>query len=643
MKIKLFPPQAIHEMGQRDNQEDAIYPLKGKAKADDKLFLVCDGMGGHAKGEVASRTVAATIATFLKKNLDTSKDILTNELLMQAIEEAYKALDVRDDGSFKKMGTTLTLVSFHKGGATVAHIGDSRIYHLRPSTGEILYKSRDHSLVYELYQAGELSYREMKTSPQKNVITRAMMPGEDSRTRADIVHIADIKPGDYFYHCSDGMLEEMDDEDLMKIFCSDDSDQLKASKLVAATTGSKDNHSAYLIKVASVEPEPGDDAFPNDEATALCNAVNIERKLGKDDLDLIDVDLDAEDDETTAPIPPAFDEKDDAGTPPVVPPEIAAAAATAAAEAKAAGGLTPPPAPVTPPPAPVADKAAVPAGPDDAAEITKQIPPAPGEASKPAPPAPGEAAKPVPPAPGEAAKPVPPAPGEAMKPVGMGAPAGFDPSKMPPAPERPKRGKGGKIAFIILALLILGLLGLGGWWWYTGELPFGLQKYFGEAKTENTQSQSSESKSSVSVSDESEESIDQNDIQPDDLDYEDDDSEDGVYRPDNVDRNSDRREREQGRSTTSPTQSVNQSVRNATQGGAGQNTGSRGRRDHNPASPNAIQNQNDGAANNAESARQRIQQMQRREVITVPGGNSDNNNNGNNNGKNNSNANIRKR
>ena len=588
MKIKLFPPQAIHEMGQRDNQEDAIYPLKGKATADDKLFLVCDGMGGHAKGEVASRTVAATIATFIRKNLDSASQALTDELLLAAIEEAYSALDERDDGSFKKMGTTLTLVSFHKGGATVAHIGDSRIYHLRPSTGEILYKSRDHSLVYELYQAGELSYKEMKTSPQKNVITRAMMPGEDSRTRADIVHITDIKAGDYFYHCSDGMLEEMDDDELMEIFKSDDSDQLKAKKLIDATTGSKDNHSAYLLHVATVEAEPGDDQLESNEATAMCNAINVEKRLGKADLDIIDVD---EDDEDTQQVPDG--NKDDAGVPPAVPAAIAAASVAAANEAK---GATPPPAPVTPPPAPTNG---------DASEITKQIPPKPDAMPTPPPPAVDKA-----------------------KAAGMGAPAGFDPNKMPPAPERPKRSKAPLI--ILLLLLLLAAAGAAGWYFFQDEI----KGWFG-GKTEKPNIENSASQSSASQSDasESDDPIDPNLIEPDDEPSRNDD-----INPTNGERRNVQNAAEEVVRRDNRQQERASSNNSASARGT---TPTHGRGDHNASTNrNDIQNQNDGAANNAAAARQRIQQMQQRQVITTPG---PNNSSTNDNKRNNTNRAISRR
>ena len=280
MKIKIYPPLAIHELGTRGNQEDYIFPEQGQATESDTLFIVCDGMGGHEHGEVASLTFATALAEYFNTNA-TSDDVLHDEVLNKAIQHAYDRLDAMDSGSYKKMGTTLTLLYLHRGGVTAAHIGDSRIYHLRPGE-KLLYVSRDHSLVYDLYQSGEISYGEMKTSKQKNVITRAVQPGEDNRVKPDIIHITDIKPGDYFYMCSDGMLEQMDDDELFKLLSGKGSDNKKLRQLVAATSDNADNHSAYLIHIESVTHEAGDNLNGvNEELTARCNALNI--KVIKDD------------------------------------------------------------------------------------------------------------------------------------------------------------------------------------------------------------------------------------------------------------------------------------------------------------------------------------------------------------------------
>jgi len=274
MKFKLAQPQYIYELGQRNNQEDSIFPVAGAATIDSRLFIVCDGMGGHDKGEVASKTVCDALAKFVLTNVD-ENTYFTNEMFEDALDEAYKELDTKDvPENIKKMGTTLTFILFHKGGCFMAHIGDSRIYHVRPSTEQILYISRDHSLVFDLFRSGEIKYEEMQTHPRKNIITRAMMPGEESRVNADVANTTDILPGDYFYLCSDGMLEQMDESDILGILGSNSPDEAKQQRLISATLDNADNHSAYIIRVEDVEMEPGDEQCRNDEQTSRTNTIN---------------------------------------------------------------------------------------------------------------------------------------------------------------------------------------------------------------------------------------------------------------------------------------------------------------------------------------------------------------------------------
>ena len=296
MRIEIHQPLYIYELGRRTNQEDALWPLPDTATPADRLFIVCDGMGGHEKGEVASQTVCQALGTWFQDNVNPDEPF-TDDLLREALAYAYEQLDRQDDGSPKKMGTTLTLLYIHARGITAAHIGDSRIYHIRPCsspTGEavrgLLYQSRDHSLVYDLYQSGEISYEEMFTSPQKNIITRAMQPGEDNRVRPDIIHITDIQSGDWFYLCSDGMLEQMRNEELATLFSSEVSDVKKRQQLIDATKGSQDNHTAWLLHIKNVELEEGDRDLENEEFTSRCNALNIHRDKAKEaaNMDIFD-------------------------------------------------------------------------------------------------------------------------------------------------------------------------------------------------------------------------------------------------------------------------------------------------------------------------------------------------------------------
>lgn len=274
MNIKLYPPLAIHEIGGRENQEDFIYPALNCASIEDSLYIVCDGMGGHEHGEVASSTFAKALAWFFEGRV--SPDVvLTDQTLRDAIDYAYTQLDAVDDGNMKKMGTTLTMLYFHSGGVTAAHIGDSRIYHVRPGAG-LLYVSRDHSLVFDLYQSGEITHEEMKTHTGKNVITRAVQPGVDNRVQPDIIHITDVQPGDWFCLCSDGILEQLDDEDLAALLLSNESDEKKRKLLIAATADNSDNHSAYLIHVDAVTYEVDNRISDiNEEQTSRFNALNI--------------------------------------------------------------------------------------------------------------------------------------------------------------------------------------------------------------------------------------------------------------------------------------------------------------------------------------------------------------------------------
>lgn len=250
MKFELTPYN-LQELGQRQNQEDSLFPGIGQQTTQDRLFILCDGMGGHEKGEVASATVCETMSKTILSRWNPNEP-LSDELLQQAIEDAYDALDAKDNGSEKKMGTTMTFLCFHANGVTVAHIGDSRVYQLRPAKDElpayIVFQTRDHSLVNDLIKIGDITEEEAKHHPQKNVITRAMQPCQERRAKADIKHLTDVQDGDYFYMCSDGMLEETSDENLIYIICKKDvSDEQKVEMLRSVTKDNKDNHTAHLI------------------------------------------------------------------------------------------------------------------------------------------------------------------------------------------------------------------------------------------------------------------------------------------------------------------------------------------------------------------------------------------------------------
>ena len=256
--------EEIWEVGKRKNefgqpqQEDCLFPLPEDLNENCRVFLLCDGMGGHDAGEIASGIVCTTLGARCSQYLKLHQE-LPDSVLLELLEETYLELDKHDSGSSKKMGTTLAFLALHSKGATVAHIGDSRVYHIRPGDSDIdtriLFQTEDHSLINDLIRIGELTKEEARHSSKRNVITRAMQPNID-RCKADIIQITDINEGDYFYMCSDGMLEQDEMENgaaLKRIFSNEVSNiKEKASILKGATAENSDNHTAFIIEVSSV-------------------------------------------------------------------------------------------------------------------------------------------------------------------------------------------------------------------------------------------------------------------------------------------------------------------------------------------------------------------------------------------------------
>lgn len=261
MKIKIRQPYSFSEIGRKENQEDSIYPIS--LGTEQQVFVLCDGMGGHENGEVASQTVSQCLGQYLEQLIRERKGFGTKDF-SEALSFAYDTLDTKDTGGAKKMGTTMTCLCLHEGGYLVAHIGDSRIYHIRPSLNDttngrtgIIYQSSDHSLVNDLLKAGELTEEEARNYPHKNVITRAMQPNLERRHKADVYSFDDIQAGDYFFLCCDGILEQLTNETLCSILSDkslDDYGKLMAIKNVCDGK-TKDNYTCILIPIDSVVKE----------------------------------------------------------------------------------------------------------------------------------------------------------------------------------------------------------------------------------------------------------------------------------------------------------------------------------------------------------------------------------------------------
>jgi serine/threonine protein phosphatase PrpC len=242
----------LNELGKRTNNEDCISPQKGAATSNETLFIVCDGVGGENKGEVASEIVCTAIQNYLKKEKPIGGQ--EKEAIERAVECANENLAayVANDAGAKKMSTTLALVLLCERSVIAAWCGDTRIHHIR--NGRVLWKSKDHSLVSELISQGELTEEEARTHPRRNVITRSLNAA-NFNSSVDFYEITDFETGDYLLLCTDGLLEKVD-ADIIYNVLADENQKDKAKGFMSYCDGTtKDNFSMYLIKIKHTQKQ----------------------------------------------------------------------------------------------------------------------------------------------------------------------------------------------------------------------------------------------------------------------------------------------------------------------------------------------------------------------------------------------------
>ena len=251
MNITVQKPFSVSEIGKRFNNEDSIYPENELANIHNRLFLVCDGVGGSNKGEVASSIACDSIQTYFRSFLDTEKAFDP-----QFIEKSIRYTEIRFDEyiqnnlSAKGMATTLCLLYFAPEGVYLTHAGDSRIYQFR--AGKMIFKTEDHSLVNSMIKTGKINPQDAEKHPQKNVIYRAIQ-GSHSPVEVDVIKITDVLPNDDFLMCTDGVTEVWNDSDLCKVFSTNISSEEKIDTIKErCRENARDNYSAYLIPIHEV-------------------------------------------------------------------------------------------------------------------------------------------------------------------------------------------------------------------------------------------------------------------------------------------------------------------------------------------------------------------------------------------------------
>jgi len=250
MLIKAFG--ATHVGRQRQHNEDSYL-----VSDDSRLFVVADGMGGHAAGEIASRIAVESITEFI---LHTKEDDgtwphaydekfsrATNRLMAAVRLSNTKVLEaMRKDARLRGMGTTVVACMVDADVISFAHVGDSRAYMIRDS--KISRITNDHSWVFEQVQAGMLTEAEAEKHPLRNVITRAL--GGALQVNPDASEI-NARTGDVYLLCSDGLTGMVTEEEIQRLVNESNGDlQGACQKLIDSANehGGVDNITAILVR-----------------------------------------------------------------------------------------------------------------------------------------------------------------------------------------------------------------------------------------------------------------------------------------------------------------------------------------------------------------------------------------------------------
>ena len=230
--------------------------------AEETLFVVADGMGGHNAGEVASALAVTTLKAGARLGIDTTEDF--RELVQQANSAIYTAS--LDDSTQSGMGTTVTALSIVEGEeprVLVANVGDSRAYLWR--SGALSRLSVDHSYVQELVNEGIITPEAARVHPRRNIVTRAL--GIDRSVMVDVfTHF--VRTGDRIVLCSDGLVDEVADVEIARVLGqhTDPQETAEALVMVANTNGGRDNTTVIVVDVLDDISEPIASTAPDNTA-----------------------------------------------------------------------------------------------------------------------------------------------------------------------------------------------------------------------------------------------------------------------------------------------------------------------------------------------------------------------------------------
>lgn len=246
--MKIFSMTDIGK--KRELNEDYIYTSHMPVGKLPNLFIVADGMGGHNAGDYAAIHTVEKVVEVIENLRDEEQD--TEETIQQAIQEAnaYIYQRSKENSKLRGMGTTLVVVTCEGDTATIANVGDSRMYLINQDIKQI---TVDHSLVEEMVHMGGIDREAARNHPDKNIITRAV--GVKEFVIADFFTV-NIGQKDRLLLCTDGLTNMLKDDEIHQILKDNEDIEAAGRKLIAAANdnGGRDN-----IAVVLVEPFGGID------------------------------------------------------------------------------------------------------------------------------------------------------------------------------------------------------------------------------------------------------------------------------------------------------------------------------------------------------------------------------------------------
>ena len=233
----------------RSNNQDslAVDPAGDESAWRERghLFMVADGMGAHAAGELASRLAAEKVPYLYRKYRDQSPPEALQKSVLETNAEVHRRGEA--NAEFHHMGTTCSVLTLLPQGAVIAHIGDSRVYRLRRGVLEQL--TFDHSLVWEMRAAGQLTEgSQLASAVPKNVITRSL--GPNASVKVDVEGPFAVEVGDTFLLCSDGLTGQISDEELGPLLANFAPDEVVHVLVdLANLRGGPDNISVIVARI----------------------------------------------------------------------------------------------------------------------------------------------------------------------------------------------------------------------------------------------------------------------------------------------------------------------------------------------------------------------------------------------------------